>query len=112
MRPTPVAAGFQPCRPGSVSRVAKFGSSAIAKGVMLTAIPLTVADLTKGRRESLIVPRLYWRNSHPLLGSSGFIGNTLSQPFTHEAARGLLHCGFRSARCPLWVKSGKTRSEH
>src|SRR5262245_44835957 len=63
MRPTPVAAGFQPCRPGSVSRAAKFGSSAIAKGVMLSAMPLAVADLTKSRREILIVPRLYWRNS-------------------------------------------------
>src|SRR5499426_2130548 len=59
MRPTPVAAGFQPCRPGSVSRAAKFGSSAIAKGVMLSAMPLAVADLTKSRREILIVPRLY-----------------------------------------------------
>jgi hypothetical protein len=59
----PVAAGFQPCRPGSVSRAAKLGSSAIAKGVMLSAIPLAVADLTKSRREILIVPRLYWRNS-------------------------------------------------
>src|SRR5262245_46979732 len=58
MRPTPVAAGFQPCRPGSVSRAAKFGSSAIAKGVMLSAMPLAVADLTKSRREILIVPRL------------------------------------------------------
>src|SRR5262249_35229409 len=42
---------------------AKFGSSAIAKGVMLSAMPLAVADLTKSRREILIVPRLYWRNS-------------------------------------------------
>src|SRR5215468_1032518 len=63
MRPTPVAAGFQPRRPGSVSRAAKLGSAAIAKGVMLSAIPLAVADLTKSRREILIVPRLYWRNS-------------------------------------------------
>src|SRR5262245_33728788 len=54
MRPTPVAAGFQPCRPGSVSRAAKFGSPAIAKGVMLSAMPLAVADLTKSRREILI----------------------------------------------------------
>jgi hypothetical protein len=57
MRPTPVAAGFQPCRPGNVSRAAKFGSSAIAKGVMLSAMPLAVADLTKSRREILIAPR-------------------------------------------------------
>ena len=32
MRPTPVAAGFQPRRPGRVSRAAKPGSSAIAGG--------------------------------------------------------------------------------
>jgi hypothetical protein len=38
---------------------AKLGSSAIAKGVMLSVIPLAVADLTKSRREILIVSRLY-----------------------------------------------------
>jgi len=59
----PVAAGLQPCRPGSVSRAAKLGSPAIAKGVMLSAMPLAVADLTKSRREILIVPRLHWLNS-------------------------------------------------
>ena len=31
MRPAPVAAGFQPCGPGSVSRAAKAGSSASAR---------------------------------------------------------------------------------
>src|SRR5215475_14540896 len=92
MRPTPVAAGFQPCRPGSVSRAAKCGSSAIAKGVMLSAIPLAVADLTKSRREILIVPRLYWRNSF----FTRFVGIYWQQPllpFSDQAARGLLHCG-------------------
>jgi hypothetical protein len=92
MRPTPVAAGFQPCRPGSVSRTAKLGSAAIAKGVMLSAIPLAVADLTKSRREILIVPRLYWRNSF----FTRFVGIYWQQPllpFSDEAARGLLHCG-------------------
>jgi hypothetical protein len=59
MRPAPVAAGFQPCRPGSVSRAAKLGSAAIAKRVMLSAMPLAVADLTKSRREIVIVPRLH-----------------------------------------------------
>src|SRR5262249_15320912 len=83
--------GFQPCRPGSVSRAAKLGSAAIAKGVMLSAIPLAVADLTKSRREILIVPRLYWRNSF----FTRFVGIYWQQPllpFSDEAARGLLHC--------------------
>src|SRR5215471_768759 len=91
MRPTPVAAGFQPCRPGSVSRAAKLGCAAIAKGVMLSAIPLAVADLTKSRREILIVARLYWRNSF----FTRFVGIYWQQPllpFSDEAARGLLHC--------------------
>jgi len=65
MRPAPVAAGFQPCLPGNVSRAAKLGSAAIAKGVMLSAIPLAVADLTKSRREILIMPRLHWLNTRP-----------------------------------------------
>src|SRR5713101_5481833 len=58
MRPTPVAAGFQPCRPGSVSRAAKPGSSAIAKRDTLRAIPLAVADLTNSRREICILLHL------------------------------------------------------
>src|SRR3981081_2863989 len=85
MRPTPVAAGFQPCRPGSVSRAAKFGSSAIAKGGMLGATPLAVADLTKSRREILIVPRLQlpeWL-IHSLLGSSGSSGNSTAASLSH-----------------------------
>src|SRR5262249_4211926 len=84
MRPTPVAAGFQSCRPGSVSRAAKFGSPAIAKGVMLSAMPLAVADLTKSRREILIVPRLYWRNS----SFTRFVGIYWQQPLLAIYGRG------------------------
>src|SRR5258708_35554125 len=58
MRPTPVAAGFQLCRPGSVSRAANSGSSAIARRDVLRTMPLAVVDLTNSRREILIVPRL------------------------------------------------------
>src|SRR5260370_32943029 len=58
MRPTPVAAGFQLCRPGSVSRAANSGSSAIARRDILRTMPLAVVDLTNSRREILIVPRL------------------------------------------------------
>src|SRR4029077_2260303 len=58
MRPRPLAAGFQRCRPGSVSRSAKLGSSASAIRDILRAIPLAVTDLTNSRREMLIVPRL------------------------------------------------------
>src|SRR5258708_32297001 len=58
MRPIPVAAGFQACRPGSVSRAANSGSSASARRDMLRTMPLAVADLTNSRREILIVPRL------------------------------------------------------
>ena len=58
MRPTPVAAGFQLCRPGSVSRAANLGSSAIARRDTLSAMPLAVTDLTNSRREILMVPRL------------------------------------------------------
>src|SRR5262245_10801597 len=58
MRPRPSAAGFQRCRPGSVSRSAKLGSSAIASRDILRAMPLAVTDVTHSRREILIVPRL------------------------------------------------------
>jgi hypothetical protein len=53
MRPTPLAAGFQPCRPGRVSRAVNEASSAIAKGDALNAMPLAVTDLTNSRREIL-----------------------------------------------------------
>src|ERR1700746_252146 len=51
MRPAPVAAGFQLCRPGNVSRAAKSGSSAKAKRETLSAIPLAVSSFTTSRRE-------------------------------------------------------------
>src|ERR1700683_575636 len=51
MRPAPVAAGFQPCRPGSVSRAVNPLSSACAKRDKLSAMPLAVANLTNSRRE-------------------------------------------------------------
>src|SRR5262249_43637215 len=54
MRPTPVAAGFQPRRPGRVSRTANPGSSAIANRDTLSAMPLAVTDVTNSRREMLI----------------------------------------------------------
>jgi hypothetical protein len=44
---------------GTKCHITDRASSAIAKGVMLSAMPLAVADLTKSRREILIVPRLY-----------------------------------------------------
>src|SRR5262245_1560984 len=50
-RPRPLAAGFQPCRPGSVSRASKVGSAAIASGDTLSAMPLAATDLTNSRRE-------------------------------------------------------------
>ncbi|MGB9057045.1 MAG: hypothetical protein WCC50_00895, partial [Pseudolabrys sp.] len=52
------AAGFQVCGPGKVSRAAKLGSSAIARRDTLSAMPLAVTDVTKSRREILIVLRL------------------------------------------------------
>jgi hypothetical protein len=58
MRPAPVAAGFQACLPGSVSRAANPGSSAKAKRDTLSAMPLAVADVMNARREIFIVPRL------------------------------------------------------
>jgi hypothetical protein len=58
MRPRPFAAGFQRPRPGSVSRSAKLGSSAIASRDMVRTMPLAVTDVTNSRREILIVPRL------------------------------------------------------
>src|ERR1700730_15707814 len=70
MRPTPVAAGFQCCGPGRVSRAANPGSSAIAKRDTLRAIPLAVADLTNSRREICILLHLvvdaigYYAPSH------------------------------------------------
>src|SRR4029077_18567836 len=56
MRPAPVAAGFQLCRPGNVSRDAKSGSCAKAKREMLSAMPLEVSSFTKSRREVLTIP--------------------------------------------------------
>src|ERR1700722_11575433 len=58
MRPAPVAAGFQACRPGSVSRAVNAGSSAQAKRDRLSAMPLAVTDLTNWRREVLMLPLL------------------------------------------------------
>jgi hypothetical protein len=46
-----VAAGFQACRPGRISRDAKSGCSAKAKRDTLTAMPLEVSNFTKSRRE-------------------------------------------------------------
>src|SRR5437660_5908390 len=51
MRPAPVAAGFQRCRPGSVSRAANPGSSAKTRRDRLSAIPLAVTHFTNSRRE-------------------------------------------------------------
>jgi hypothetical protein len=48
----------QPCRPGSVSRAAKLGSSAIASRDILRTMWLAVTDVTNSRREMLIVLRL------------------------------------------------------
>src|SRR5437660_6377110 len=61
MRPAPVAAGFQRCRPGSVSRAAKLGSSADPKRDRLRAIPLAVTHLTNSRREGRMLPPLVQR---------------------------------------------------
>src|SRR6516164_5984438 len=58
MRPTPVAAGFHACLPGSVSRAAKSGSSAKAKRDRLSAMPLAVAPFTNSRRDVHIAPPL------------------------------------------------------
>ena len=55
MRPIPLAAGFQLCRPGSVSRAANPGPSALAKRDRLSAIPLAVTNLTNSRREVLML---------------------------------------------------------
>ena len=58
MRPAPLAAGFQLCRPGSVSRAANVASSADAKRDRLSAIPLAVTHLTNSRREGRMLPPL------------------------------------------------------
>src|ERR1700676_2591424 len=61
IRPLPVAAGFQLCRPGSVSRAANVGSSADAKRDRLSAMPLAVTHLTNSRREGRMLPPLVQR---------------------------------------------------
>ncbi|KAF0209992.1 MAG: hypothetical protein FD172_2985 [Methylocystaceae bacterium] len=52
IRPAPVAAGFQPCLPGSVSRAANSGSFARARRDRLSAMPLAVTSLANSRREA------------------------------------------------------------
>src|ERR1700736_4073759 len=58
MRPAPLAAGFQFCRPGSVSRAANVGSAADAKREKLSAMPLAVTHLTNSRRDGRMLPPL------------------------------------------------------
>ena len=72
MRPVPVAAGFQRCRPGSVSRAAKSGCSAIANGEKLSAMPLIVADFTNSRREMCMLP--HFSLAAPALPRCAFAG--------------------------------------
>src|ERR1700737_1183376 len=62
MRPAPLAAGFQFCRPGSVSRAANVGSAADAKREKLSAMPLAVTHLTNSRRDGRMLPPLGWRS--------------------------------------------------
>src|SRR5215469_7596566 len=58
MRPAPVAAGFQRCRPGSVSRTENSGSSAMLKRERLSVMPVVVTHLTNSRREGrILAPR-------------------------------------------------------
>src|ERR1700733_14438304 len=81
MRPTPVAAGFQPCRPGRVSRAVNPSSSAYAKRDRLSAMPLAVANLTNSRREL-----------HMLLTSWSAAG--------HE-------CGSTNRNCARWTSASQ-----
>src|SRR5215471_15761169 len=55
MRPALVAAGFQRCRPGSVSRAENSGSSAMLKHERLSVMPVVVTHLTNSRREGRIL---------------------------------------------------------
>src|ERR1700731_4741285 len=69
MRPAPVAAGFQLCRPGRVSRAANGGSSAGAKRGKLSAMPLAVTHLTNSRREGRMLSPL-GRRCYERVGTS------------------------------------------
>src|ERR1700761_7608821 len=51
IRPAPLAAGFQFCRPGIVSRAAKLVSEAAARRDRLSEMPLAVIHCTNSRRE-------------------------------------------------------------
>src|SRR6516162_4565809 len=51
MRPAPLAAGLNFCRPGNVSRALNGTSSADARRETESAMPLDVSNLTKSRRE-------------------------------------------------------------
>src|SRR5215472_3593656 len=92
MRPAAVAAGFQFCRPGSVSRAAKSVTSAKARRDTESAMPLDVSNFTKSRREVF--------TSVPLAARVGFAfycaGATLS---------GLLLKGKYFRREPRTVRS-------
>ena len=58
MRPRPLAAGFQFCRPGSVSCASKSVSVADARRDRLSEMPLAVTHFTNSRREGRMFPPL------------------------------------------------------
>src|SRR5262249_13864746 len=99
MGPTPVAAGFQACLPGSVSRAANPGSSAKAKRDRLSAMPLAVSGVTNARREIFIVPRL----SSPELPLLRMTHCSASPPCLSQSGAGF--CASMSE--PPWASPGK-----
>src|SRR5215468_9685765 len=71
MRPRPLAAGFQPCRPGNVWRAENAGSSAADRRDRLSAMPLAVTHFTNSRREGRMLPPLAqcchaWSETNPI----------------------------------------------
>src|SRR6516162_739083 len=58
MRPAPPAAGFQLCRPGRIARAGNLDCAANPSRDVLSAMPLTVTQVTNSRREGRMRPPL------------------------------------------------------
>src|SRR6516225_6560997 len=107
MRPRPLAPGFQPCRPGNVSRAAKLASSAVAKASCchaasacgLVRVPDQVRGLVWAGRPGLhprldqlgrLLPRAGSRlasvSGRPCPADKGLLADVLNQRFKRPIA--------------------------
>src|ERR1700722_2720774 len=83
MRPRPLAAGFQFCRPGSVSCASKLASLAVASRDRLSEMPLAVTHFTNSRREGRMFPP-FWSNRRGAPAKESITGKHHARPATVE----------------------------